>query len=354
MEERLMKKLLIALLTLSMLITVCAVSSSADNAAIDITDSIKVATYWEMMDGQLKIVRDDAYLMGAMDYTNDTAAADWKAPGTGTRTLTVTGTKGWTNYFNDLDFLIDVDDEMAIFAYPCIWQNITGPMTYEFTVEADGLYEFVVVGTAQIKEADVDNDAKDRGFCVSVDGGQKYQVNISDTKAVFKNYTYDVTLETAKADEIKTTNGVNTSNYYMGYFYGIEIELKAGKHQFEYWGLEFSGAEDHSQKTSSRLNYAGTYVQKAMTDAELETYVYPEVTTEEPTTKPETTKKPETTAAPVVTEAPTEAPVETTATPAADTTAAPAPAKKGCGSAIGAGVALISVIGAAIISKKRF
>ncbi|MCQ2428291.1 MAG: hypothetical protein MJ137_07850 [Clostridia bacterium] len=348
-----MKKFFVMLLALSMLLAICIPATAAEKA-IDITDSIKVATYIEMMDKKLKIVRDDAYLMGAMDYTNDTSSADWKAPGTGVRTLSVVDTKGWTNYYNDLDFLIDAADDSTIFAYPCIWSNITGPMTYEFAVDADGIYEFVVLGCAQIKDSDVDNDAKDRGFCVSVDGGQKYQVNISDTKGVFRNYTYDLTYETAMSDEIKTTNGTNTSNFIMGYYYGIEIELKAGKHQFEYWGLEYSGAEDHSQKTSSRLNYAGAYVQKALTDAELETYVYPEVTTEEVTTK-EITTKALTTAAPEPTAEPTTAPADvTTATPAGDTTAAPAPAKKGCGSVIGAGVALFAVLGTALVFKKRF
>ncbi|MBO4321770.1 MAG: hypothetical protein J5919_02130 [Clostridia bacterium] len=345
-----MKKTLALIVSLVMLAALC-VPSSAAGKATDITDTVKCATMFEMMDGQLKIVRDDAILMGAMDYTNDTTAADWSAPGTGTRTLSVTNTKGWTNYMNDLDFLIDADDDSTIWAYPCIWSNIYAPMTYDFSVEEAGTYEFVVVGCAQIKADVVDNDAKDRGFCISVDGGDKYQVNISDTKGVFRDYTYTYDYPDAKADEIKTTNGVNTQNYFMAYYYNIVMDLTAGKHQFEYWGLEYSGDLDLSQEKGPRLNYAGTYVQKYLSEAEIELYTYPEVTTEEVTTKPETTKA--ATTAAVTTAAPTEPAVdETTAAPEPETTTA-APAKKGCKSSFGAGILLVAVMGTAVVFKKR-
>ncbi len=345
-----MKKTLVLVISVILMIALC-VPLYAAGKAIDITDTVKCATMFEMMDGKLKIIRDDAILIPATDYTNAISGDD--LPGTGTRTLTVTNTVGWTNYFNDQDFLLDAADDSTIWQYPCIWSKILGPMTYDFTVEEAGTYEFVVVGCAQIKEEAVDNDAKDRGFCVSVDGGDKYQVNISDTKGVFRSYTYDYTYDGVKADEIKTANGVNTTNYFMGYYYNIVIDLTAGKHQFEYWGLEYSGDQDLSQSTGPRLNYAGTYVQKYLSEAEIELYTYPEYTTEEVTTKPETTKA--ATTAEVTTAAPTEPTVDdTTAAPApVSTTGAPKTEESGCKSSVGACVLLVALAGTAVFFKKR-
>ncbi len=98
-------------------------------------------------------------------------------------------------------------------------------------------------------------------------------------------------------------------------------------------------------------------------------YDKPEVTepetTEPETTEPETTEAPvtdeptqavdpvvtdEPTDAPEVTDAPTEAPGTDAPAPGTD---APAPEKKGCGGMIAGGVAIVSIIGTAIISKKR-
>lgn len=79
-------------------------------------------------------------------------------------------------------------------------------------------------------------------------------------------------------------------------------------------------------------------------------YVTPEPTaTPEPTPTPEVTEAPEITEAPEVTDAPeaTEAPEEATKEPTGDTE------KKGCGSVIVSGIALIAVAASAIIAKKR-
>ena len=70
-------------------------------------------------------------------------------------------------------------------------------------------------------------------------------------------------------------------------------------------------------------------------------------TTEEPevTTTPETTEEPEVTTAPETTETPvdTTKPEDTTGTDK----------EKGCGSVVSAGIAIIAILGSAIIMKKR-
>ncbi|MBQ2512324.1 MAG: hypothetical protein II534_03120 [Clostridia bacterium] len=340
-----MKKIMTAVLILALAVTMCLPASATSAAkARDITDEVKVATVIEMYQNKLPIVRADAIFMDANDYTNDTKAADWSAPGTGTRQITVVGDTGWTNFNNDQNFWIDADKEGALFMYPCIWSNISGPMTYDFEIKEDGLYEFVVVGCAQIKEENVGNDAKDRGFSISVDGGEKVQVNISDTLGVFRDYSYTYSIEEAKAAEITTANGVNSKFFQLCYYYNIVMDLKKGQHTFEYWHLEYSGAEDLHAVNGSRLNYAGAYVQAALTDAELASYVYPEVTTEEPTTKAVTTKAPVTSKEPG-TEAPT-ANAGTTAEPSV-TTAAPTTGKteeKGCASVTLGGIVVVAAV----------
>ena len=324
-----MKKIMTAVLILALAVTMCLPASATSAAkARDITDEVKVATVIEMYQNKLPIVRADAIFMDANDYTNDTKAADWSAPGTGTRQITVVGDTGWTNFNNDQNFWIDADKEGALFMYPCIWSNISGPMTYDF----------------EIKEENVGNDAKDRGFSISVDGGEKVQVNISDTLGVFRDYSYTYSIEEAKAAEITTANGVNSKFFQLCYYYNIVMDLKKGQHTFEYWHLEYSGAEDLHAVNGSRLNYAGAYVQAALTDAELASYVYPEVTTEEPTTKAVTTKAPVTSKEPG-TEAPT-ADAGTTAEPSV-TTAAPTTGKteeKGCASVTLGGIVVVAAV----------
>ena len=89
----------------------------------------------------------------------------------------------------------------------------------------------------------------------------------------------------------------------------------------------------------------------------------PETTEAPVVTEPETTEapvvtEPETTQAPVATDAPTEAPEATDAPESpeatkAPTTDAPAPEKKGCGGFVAGSVAIIAILGAALIVKKR-
>jgi hypothetical protein len=74
----------------------------------------------------------------------------------------------------------------------------------------------------------------------------------------------------------------------------------------------------------------------------------------ETTAVPETTAAPapETTEAPAVTEEPTEA-VEQTEAPAPEQTTAPATAEKGCGGMISGAVAVIAILGTAIVFKRK-
>jgi hypothetical protein len=86
-----------------------------------------------------------------------------------------------------------------------------------------------------------------------------------------------------------------------------------------------------------------------------ETEPIPETTAvPEPAPAPETTEAPapETTEAPAVTEEPTEA-VEQTEAPAPEQTTAPATAEKGCGGMISGAVAVIALLGTAIVFKRK-
>ncbi len=233
-----------------------------DPRAKDITSSVKVSTVIEMYNGKLPVVRSDAQFIPAADYINSADEEGWKDPGTGTRSINIDGVPGWEKYFND-DFLYGIDDGFASFDYPCIWTGIHGPLKYSFTIETDGVYEFVIVGAAQIKDNQVDNDEKDRGFCISVDGGKKQQVNLSDTLAVYRNYTYTYTMSEEVAAQINTQNGINSLDYQMAYTYNIFVDLTKGEHIFEFWHLEYSGDFDHSDYSNSRINYAGVYVELA-------------------------------------------------------------------------------------------
>ena len=83
-----MKKIMTAVLILALAVTMCLPASATSAAkARDITDEVKVATVIEMYQNKLPIVRADAIFMDANDYTNDTKAADWTAPGTGVRVV---------------------------------------------------------------------------------------------------------------------------------------------------------------------------------------------------------------------------------------------------------------------------
>lgn len=362
-----MKKLFAILMSAVLCASMC-VSVSA--AAEDITDKVSVSTAIEMYSNKLPIVRMDAIHLPAQEFENDYADADFKEPGMGDRFVNVTDVT-WEDYFGDY-YINYFEDGTAGFWYPMIWSNITGPMIYTFNIEEAGTYEFVVVGAAQIKPENIGNDAKDRGFCISVDGGQKYQVNISDTQGAFSgDYVYDYSpADVAATNNVNAETGVTTSQVYqVAYWYNITMELDKGEHVFEYWGLEYSGETDHSASTGSRLNYAGTYIQKALSADELAAYVYPEIVKEEPAPEPEPEPEPVVEEQPAAEEAPAaeetpaaeeEQTAEEEAPAADDPAAAPAadnaaPAESGgCGSFIGGGAVVIAaILGAAWVSKRK-
>ena len=136
---------------------------------------------------RLPVVRDDAVFIHPMDYEASTA------PGSGIRDIIFTDWEevGMEEYFDDYFSFGD-----GYFTYDAVWANSVsdpydhGLMSYTFEVEEDGTYELVFVGTAQIKEENVDNDGKDRGFVFRVDNGELRQVNISDTSGTFREYAY--------------------------------------------------------------------------------------------------------------------------------------------------------------------
>lgn len=363
-----MKKLTAILMSAVLCASMCvSVSATAE----DITDKVSVSTALEMYTNKLPIVRMDAIHLPAQEFENDVASADYKEPGMGDRIVTISDVT-FEDYFKDY-YINYFDEGTASFWYPMIWSNMTTPMIYTFNIDEPGTYEFVVVGAAQIKPENIGNDAKDRGFCISVDGGQKYQVNISDTQGAFSSdYIYDYTpADVAATNVVNAETGAVTSHVYqVAYWYNITMELDKGEHVFEYWGLEYSGETDLSTSTGPRLNYAGTYIQKALSADELAAYVYPEIVKEEPAPAPE--PEPE----PVVEEKPAEeAPAEEPAAdeaPAADAPADEAPTEEapaadapaddaaapaesgGCGSFIGGGaVVIMALLGAAWVSKRK-
>ncbi|MBQ4141059.1 MAG: hypothetical protein IJD70_06950 [Clostridia bacterium] len=354
-----MKKITAILVAVVLMLNMMAIMASADAAQVtDITNDIKYVTAYEMYANKMAIVRADAVFMGAYDYDTTLVA---KAPGYGTRWVTFTdwAANGMESYFDDYFNLGD-----GYFGYDAVWAESGsdpydhGRLSYKFTVEEAGMYELVIVGCAQIKPENVDNDAKDRGFAFQIDGGEIQQVNISDTLGTFQNPTYMYTYSKAELDStlITTANGVNSYYYQPTYYYGIQVNLTAGEHIFDYYHLFYSGEHVFESGNGPRLNYMGAYVQKFLTDAERDNYVYPETTaapetTEEP--KPETTKAEETTAAPEKTDDATQAPTpEQTKAPTAGTEA-PKEEKPGCGGMIGFATILALIPAAIVIKKKR-
>lgn len=356
-----MKKITAILVAIVLMLNMMAIMASADATptVTDVTNDIKWMTAYDMYLNKAAIVRADAIFLHSGDYDATLIA---KAPGTGTRMVTINdwAEKGMEVYFDDYFNLGD-----GYFAYDAVWANSGsdpydhGRLSYKFTVEEAGMYEIIVLGCAQIKEGDVDNNEKDRGFAVQVDGGEIQQVNISDTSGVFRNYTYAYSQADIEAGTYYTANGVNNEYFLPTYYYGISVNLSAGEHTLDYYHLYSSGDFVFESGNGPRLNFMGAYVQKFMTDAERDTYVYPAITTEEVTTEapePETTKE-EVTDAPEqssaeATDAP-EDPVQTndpSVTP--EQTNAPEPEKKGCGGMVGF-AAILALIPAAIVIKKK-
>ena len=357
-----MKKLLAILMITALIVSMFTfTSSAADALPQDITADIKWVTAYDMYAQKLPIVRADAVFIPAPEYDASKVA---KAPGAGMRTITFTDweTAGMEFYFDDYFNLGD-----GYFMYDAVWANSNeteydhGLLQYTFEVEEAGTYELVVVGCAQIKAENLDIDEKDRGFAFSFDGGEIKQVNISDTEGIFRDYSYTYGKAELDATKQTTTNGVNSQYYQMTYFYGIPVELTAGTHTFEYYHLFSSGEFVFQSGNGPRLNYAGAYVQKFLTDVELENYQYPVIETQEVTTVPVTeapvTEAPVTeapaTEAPV-TEAPaTEAPTTDAPVTEAPTTEAPKDNEGGCGGFVALGIVAALIPAAVVIRKKR-
>lgn len=360
-----MKKIISLVLVCILVAVICVPTFAAEAASPveDITADVKFTTALEVYTQFLPVVRTDAQFISWDSYTNG-GVEGFKAPGSTTRNVTMFDFP-FVNFFNDR-FVVDISktDEYVLLSYSTGWANQSdafpcGELIYTVDIPADGIYEFVVVGCGQITEENSGNDEKDRGFCISVDGGTKRQVNISDTQLAFRDYSYDYSVNDVPTTNITTKDGVNSKCYQVGYVHNITFELTKGTHTIEYSHL-YSSGDTLMTGNLSRLNFMGIYVQEFLTDVELAAYTYPATepvveTTAPETTKPETTKAADTTAAPKD---------DTTAAPAANTTAAPnadtkadntePAAQSGCGSIVGCGaVVLVTILGSALVASKR-
>lgn len=358
-----MKKLLVFVTLFALLLSASAlgVSAAIDASTLetptDITADVKWVTLYDLYAQQLPVVRDDAQLIFANEYDATKAG---KAASGGVRTITINdwAEKGMKSFFNNY---FDLED--GVFSFDStVWANVVandnwddrGQLVYEFTVSEAGTYEFVFIGCAQINEADVDNDAKDRGFAFSIDDGKLSQVNISDTRGIFRNYKYDYSGAELEEKKITTTNGENSYYFEPTYYYGITAELSAGTHTLEFYHL-FNSGETKMTGNGARLNFMGFYVEKYLTDAELADYKYPETTPAETTTpspaKETTTPEPEKETTTPEPEKET-TPADKGTTPAPKDTSTTAPEKSGCGSVMSLAV-LAAVIPAAVVLRKR-
>ena len=346
-----MKKLFGFLLILSLLLGSMTFTASAEEPLpLDITNEIKWITAYNMYEQRLPIVRADAVFVHPMDYTATTA------PGSAVRDIVFTDWEemGMEEYFDDYFSFGD-----GCFSYDAVWAKAVddpydhGLMSYTFEVEEAGTYELVFVGAAQIKEENVGMNEKDRGFVFSVDGGDRRQINISDTMGAFREYAYEYSKAELENTNLQTNDGVNSYYYQMTYYYGIQVELTAGEHTLEFFHLFYSGETLFESGNDPRLNFAGAYVQKWLSEDELRDYTYPSDETEEATESPTVTE------APTETEEPSEAPTETptdgeTEAPAQSDTepATEAPEKSGCRSALGLG-ATVTLLAAALVLRRR-
>ena len=226
-----------------------------------------------------------------------------------------------------------------------------------FEVEEAGTYELVFVGAAQIKEENVDNDGKDRGFVFRVDNGELRQVNVSDTSGTFREYAYEYSGADLEDTKIQTANGVNSYYYQMTYYYGIQVELTAGEHTLEFYHLFYSGETLFESGNGTRLNFAGAYVQKWLSESELKDYTYPSDETAEETTA-EITEAPTEAEAPTdsVTEAPTETEAPTSVETTVESVTVPCTESvegSGCGSILGLGTAVVAMAAALMLYRRR-
>ena len=147
-----MKKLTAILVITLMLASLLTPSYAADKAT-DIPSKAKFMTVVDMYESKTQIIRPDAQFIAAPSYTNKSTETDWKAPGSGTRSFTITGADKWEKFFND-NFLASLDKGTAKFNYDCVWSNITGPMKYNLTIPETGNYEIVKTSESGSPEED--------------------------------------------------------------------------------------------------------------------------------------------------------------------------------------------------------
>jgi len=344
-----MKKTLVLFLTIAMLFSVMSISTSAipeGCTAIDVTANVKFSSVVDMYVNGTPIIRDDAKFVYASE--SDASTTIGKQPGSGIRTIVVMDFDKNT-YKDQLQYDVHFIDE-GVFAYPAIWQNnaedgATAKSVYKFSVPAAGKYEFVVLGAAEIKAENVGNPEKERGFSYSIDGGQKFQVNISDSPLVCRGYNYEYKIEDAQ----KAVKDKTHDYYQIGCVYNITADLTAGEHTFEYYHLEYNSAGNVvNTGNSSRLNFAGFYFQKALSESELANYKYPVApvaTTPAPTTPKVTTKAPDTTPAPTTPDVTTKTPDVTTPDSVQN--------EGGCGAVVSGAAVIIAFAGAAFVAAKR-
>lgn len=370
-----MKKIIsffvIAMMLISMLVlpSSAAIDASTLDAPIDITNDVKSITSYDLYLNKVPVIRADAQLILAYDYDMSLCET---APGYGTRTITFTDweEKGMTSFFYD-----EFDLGEGVFDYyPTQWFNVTesgnwddrAKVTFTCEIYEPGTYEFVFLGAAQIKAENVGNPAKERGFCFSIDGGEIYSVNISNTRGVFREYSYEYSHEDLEAGY----DGNNTTYYQPTYYYGFSENLSAGTHTIEFYHLFNSSDGTQLTGNGSRINLIGIYVEKFLDESQFDSYVYPSeedsTTAEETTTEAQESESIEETTAeagentteaatdPKETESATEAATKAETTTEEATTKDNTPSEqKGCkGSVIGLGV-IIALVPAALIIKRK-
>lgn len=352
---------MIALLIMTSL-TLGILPCAAFSFHTDVTDEVQMIYVLDAYDRELPIVRADAVLYSALDYTRLVG----NEPGCSTRTITV---YDWAfrQYFDDA-FLVDMYGEAsgykeAIFEYDVIWlKDVSGATdaekeetcaVYTFSIPEKGKYEFVFVMTAQQLEG-----GAERGFRWAFDGSGEHKSVYIKPITFDGSYLYEYSYE-----EMDEADGRNDF-YQMGYVYGITGEFDEGEHTITIYNLPGINA-------ASRPNLAGFYVEKWLTPEEFENYKYPSAETEPEKTETEPeepvesekitvareTTAPETTAAPAVT---TAAPDESTAsrpdaipTSASTTTDEGGTSDSGCGSVISAGALMLLMAAGIALTVKR-
>ena len=209
-----MKKIIALALAVIMLCALAAVPASAipeGCTAIDITSNVKFMTTYEMYKTGTPIVRDDALFINVQDDLK-IDEPDYYAPGGmgKSRDITIMG----LNLKDKMDqlqydpfFLMPESEEYwpdSTWMYYAIWPNIPkniegytkARVVYEFEVKTPGEYEFVFVGAAQIKKADIDSYIEDNNLVIPFTIINSIAFSVSDeiinerNKGLFKSF-YD-------------------------------------------------------------------------------------------------------------------------------------------------------------------